>query len=108
LFATQELPKGKVLFTEFPFIYFPPMKRYNMVMKGDACGLCARTIKAGGLLSCVCPSCSRIKYCTKGIPRVLSSHQYYGFFTHDLYLMCPIFIYDNSLQGDFMGQFASL
>ncbi|KAF9294630.1 SET domain-containing protein 5 [Linnemannia elongata] len=78
LFATQELPKGKVVFTEFPFIYFPPMKRYNMVMKGDACGLCARTIKAGGLLSCVCPSCSRIKYCTKACRETSwnSSHRF--------------------------------
>ncbi|GJJ79122.1 hypothetical protein EMPS_11481 [Entomortierella parvispora] len=65
LFATQDIPKGKVLFTEFPFVYFPPMKRYNMVVKGEACGLCARTIKAGGLLSCGCPKCGRIKYCTK-------------------------------------------
>ncbi|KAG0377081.1 MAG: hypothetical protein J3R72DRAFT_394204 [Linnemannia gamsii] len=65
LFTTQELEKGKIVFTEFPFIYFPPMKRYNMVAKGQACGLCARTIKVDSLLSCVCPGCSRIKYCTK-------------------------------------------
>ncbi|CAO3568204.1 unnamed protein product [Mortierella alpina] len=64
LFATQDLAKGMVVFTEFPFIYFPPMKRYNMVIKGEACGLCARTIKTGGLLVCACPNC-RIRYCTK-------------------------------------------
>ncbi|KAG0048141.1 SET domain-containing protein 5 [Gryganskiella cystojenkinii] len=65
LFATQDLPKEKILFTEFPFVYFPPMKRYNMTLKGEACGLCARTIKAGGIYSCGCPKCGRIKYCTK-------------------------------------------
>ncbi|KAI1319448.1 SET domain-containing protein 5 [Mortierella claussenii] len=78
LFAAQDLPKGNVLFTEFPFIYFPPMKRYNMVVKGEACGLCARTIKHGNLLICGCPSCGRIKYCTKACRQTAwdSSHRF--------------------------------
>jgi len=66
LFATQDISKDTVLFTEFPFIYFPPMKRYNMAVKGEACGLCARSIKGRGLLSCGCPKCGWIKYCTLG------------------------------------------
>ncbi|KAG9067976.1 SET domain-containing protein 5 [Linnemannia hyalina] len=78
LFATEELPKDKVVFNEFPFIYFPPMKRYNMVTKGGACGLCARTIKTDSLLSCVCPGCSRIKYCIKACRETSwnSSHRF--------------------------------
>ncbi|KAG0005792.1 SET domain-containing protein 5 [Entomortierella chlamydospora] len=78
LFAAQDLPKGKVIFTEFPFIYFPPMKRYNMVVKGDACGLCARTIKHGNLLICGCPTCGKIKYCTKACRQTAwdSSHRF--------------------------------
>lgn len=67
LFAAQDIPKDTVLFTEFPFIYAPPMKRFNMVLSGDACGLCARSIKSGNVLICACPACSRIKYCTKGM-----------------------------------------
>ncbi|KAG0300310.1 SET domain-containing protein 5 [Dissophora globulifera] len=78
LFASQDLPAGKVVFTEFPFVYFPPMKRYNMVLRGEACGLCARTIKHGNLLICGCPSCGRIKYCTKACRQTSwdSSHKF--------------------------------
>ncbi|KAG0073670.1 SET domain-containing protein 5 [Podila epicladia] len=65
LFAAQDIPKDTVLFTEFPFIYAPPMKRFNMILSGDACGLCARSIKFGNVLICACPACSRVKYCTK-------------------------------------------
>ncbi|KAF9436103.1 SET domain-containing protein 5 [Entomortierella beljakovae] len=78
LFAAQDLPKGKIIFTEFPFIYFPPMKRFNMVIKGEACGLCARTIKHGNLLICGCPSCGTVKYCTKACRQTAwdSSHRF--------------------------------
>ncbi|KAG0246423.1 hypothetical protein B0O80DRAFT_386698 [Mortierella sp. GBAus27b] len=78
LFAAENLPKGKVIFTEFPFIYFPPMKRYNMVVKGDACGNCARTLKYGNVLACACPSCGKIKYCTKACRQTSwdSSHRF--------------------------------
>ncbi|KAF8955593.1 SET domain-containing protein 5, partial [Entomortierella lignicola] len=65
LFAAQDLPKNSTVFTEFPFVYFPPMKRYNMIVKGEACGLCARTISNGNLYVSVCKSCGRTKYCTK-------------------------------------------
>ena len=67
LFATQDLPKNKILFTEFPFVYFPPMKRFNMVLNSVACGLCARTIKSEGTYYCGCPKCGKVKYCTKGM-----------------------------------------
>ncbi|KAF9898721.1 SET domain-containing protein 5 [Lobosporangium transversale] len=78
LFAAQDLPKGKEVFREFPFVYFPPMKRYNMIRKGEACGLCARTIKYGSLLICACPSCGKIKYCTKACRQSAwdSSHRF--------------------------------
>ncbi|KAF9580520.1 SET domain-containing protein 5 [Lunasporangiospora selenospora] len=77
LFAAQDIPKGKILFTEFPFIYFPPMKRFNMIRKGEACGLCARTIKYGSVLICVCPACNKVKYCTKACRQTAwdSSHK---------------------------------
>ncbi|KAG0265926.1 SET domain-containing protein 5 [Actinomortierella ambigua] len=65
MFANEDLPKDMNLFTEFPFVYFPPWKRMTMVRKGDACGLCARTLKNGSILVCGCPTCKRVRYCTK-------------------------------------------
>ncbi|KAF9985326.1 SET domain-containing protein 5 [Modicella reniformis] len=78
LFAAQDLSKDKIIFTEFPFIYFPPMKRFHMVVNGEACGLCARSIRRGHLLICSCQSCGKIKYCTKACRQTAwdSSHRF--------------------------------
>ncbi|KAF9977505.1 SET domain-containing protein 5 [Actinomortierella ambigua] len=37
MFASEALPKDMNLFTEFPFVYFPPWRRMTMVRKGEAC-----------------------------------------------------------------------
>ncbi|KAF9401695.1 SET domain-containing protein 5 [Podila epigama] len=51
LFAAQDIPKNTVLFTELPFIYAPPIQRFDMALSGDACGLCARALKYGNVLT---------------------------------------------------------
>lgn len=84
LFAAQDIPKDTVLFTEFPFIYAPPMKRFNMILSGDACGLCARSIKFGNVLICACPACSRVKYCTKGMESLTILFKDMDLFVHRL------------------------
>lgn len=64
LFAKRDIKKDEILFTETPFVYFPPWDAYAIVRNGSACGLCCKPIMYPNRLTQHCQHCN-VNYCSK-------------------------------------------
>lgn len=64
LFAARDIQKDEILFTETPFIYFPPWEGFSMARTGGACGLCCKPILYPNRLTQHCGHCN-MYYCSK-------------------------------------------
>ncbi|KAI8969725.1 hypothetical protein BDB01DRAFT_840088 [Pilobolus umbonatus] len=64
LFAACDIKKDETIFTETPFVYFPPWEIYSFILSGNVCGLCCKPIMYPNRLTQHCGHCG-IYYCSK-------------------------------------------
>ncbi|ORE11498.1 SET domain-containing protein [Rhizopus microsporus var. microsporus] len=64
LFAARDIKRDEILFTEEPFVYFPPWELFALARSGNACGLCCKPILYANRLTQHCKYCD-MYYCSK-------------------------------------------
>ncbi|KAI8366777.1 uncharacterized protein BYT42DRAFT_648852 [Radiomyces spectabilis] len=64
LVAARDIAKDETIFTETPFVYFPPWEGFSLARTGDACGLCAKPFARVHRLMARCSHCD-MNYCSK-------------------------------------------
>jgi hypothetical protein len=64
LFAARDIKKDEILFTETPFVYFPPWEGFSLARSGNACGLCCKPLLYPNRLTQHCGHCN-MYYCSK-------------------------------------------
>lgn len=64
LFAARDIKKDEILFTESPFVYFPPWEGFSNARSGRACGNCCKPIMYPNRLTQHCGNCN-MYYCSK-------------------------------------------
>lgn len=65
LFAARDIAKDETIYSETPFMYFPPWEGYALARNGEACGLCAKPfVSRLNRLVVRCRHCDQA-YCNK-------------------------------------------
>lgn len=64
LFAARDIKKDEILFTEKPFVYFPPWEGFSLARSGRACGNCCKPILYPNRSTQHCGHCN-MYYCGK-------------------------------------------
>ncbi|KAG1407820.1 hypothetical protein G6F60_001910 [Rhizopus arrhizus] len=64
LFASRDIKQDEILFTEEPYVYFPPWEGFSLARSGHVCGLCCKPILYANRLTQHCKHCD-MYYCSK-------------------------------------------
>ncbi|KAI9474198.1 MAG: hypothetical protein EXX96DRAFT_581009 [Benjaminiella poitrasii] len=64
LFATRDIKKDDIIFSETPFSYFPDWQMFRLARSGGACGNCCKPIVYANRLTQHCGHCN-MYYCSR-------------------------------------------